>query len=113
VVDRPQLESALVNLGLNARDALATGGTVTIATRRSGPGEMELSVADDGCGMDETTRERAIDPFFTTKEVGQGTGLGLSQVVGTVEQMGGRVALESAPGTGTTVRLFLPLDEEG
>ena len=109
VVDRPQLESALLNLGINSRDAMKDGGILTIRTNLTSPTTIEVSVTDTGCGMDAETCRRAIEPFFTTKEVGKGTGLGLSQVVGTVEQMGGSVELESAEGTGTTVRLFLPV----
>ncbi|WP_225205449.1 sensor histidine kinase [Novosphingobium huizhouense] len=108
LVDRSQLEVALLNLGLNARDAISGEGRVTIRTRLHAPDWVELSVADTGCGMDAATLERAIEPFFSTKALGKGTGLGLSQVVGTIEQMGGRVEIESAPGTGTTVRLLIP-----
>lgn len=110
VVDRSQLEIALVNLGINSRDAMSAGGTICIKTRLHTPTTIELSVSDNGCGMDAYTRERAMEPFFTTKELGKGTGLGLSQVVGTVEQMGGKVVLESEVGTGTTFRIFLPVE---
>jgi signal transduction histidine kinase/CheY-like chemotaxis protein len=120
-VDITQLESALLNLVLNARDAMPKGGEVIIETRiedrcaeeRSGAEwptgrHVVLAVRDNGTGMSDETRARAFDPFFTTKEVGKGSGLGLSQVYGFVHQLGGRVALESALGKGTTVTIFLP-----
>ncbi|BEV00038.1 sensor histidine kinase [Novosphingobium olei] len=110
LVDASQLEMALLNLGLNARDAIDVSGTITIGTRLAAPALVEIRVADTGCGMDSATLERAMEPFFTTKEVGKGTGLGLSQVFGSVEQMGGRLEIETSPGTGTTVRLFMPTD---
>ena len=113
VVDQSQLEVALLNLGLNARDAIGDQGRIAIRTHEVSLECVELSVADDGCGMDAATLERAIEPFFTTKEVGKGTGLGLSQVVGTVEQMGGRVEIESTLGTGTLVRMFIPVKPGG
>lgn len=113
VVDRNQLENALINLAINARDAMENGGELLISTRRDGPGMIELSVSDTGSGMDSETLERAVEPFFTTKPVGKGSGLGLSQVFGTIEQLGGRVEIESEQGTGTTVRMFLPLDPRG
>ena len=120
--DRNQLENVLLNLALNARDAMPAGGTLTISTRDvrlsaadvagqegAAPGDyVEIAVADTGAGMDETARRRAFEPFFTTKPLGQGTGLGLSQVYGFVRQSGGVVRLESAPNRGTTVRLYLP-----
>jgi len=114
--DRVQLEMAVLNLVLNARDAMPDGGEVTIATISRpirGDAELpdgdyvELSVKDSGSGMNAETVERAFEPFFTTKETGKGTGLGLSQVYGTLHQSGGTVRIESAPGTGTTVRLYL------
>lgn len=111
LVDRNQLENAVLNLCLNARDAMASGGIVTIATQSNGPAMIELSVTDTGSGMDPETIALAPDPFFTTKPVGKGSGLGLSQVYGTIEQLGGRVEIDSQPGTGTTVRLFLPSKE--
>jgi signal transduction histidine kinase len=118
--DRNQLENAILNLAVNARDAMAGQGTVTIATRAVPPEEARqipslrdtdyvlLSVTDTGCGMAPEVAERALEPFFTTKPLGQGTGLGLSQVFGFVTQSGGHVALASAPGAGTTVSLYLP-----
>ncbi|HWA56896.1 MAG TPA: ATP-binding protein [Gemmatimonadales bacterium] len=124
-VDRGQIEQVLLNLVLNARDAMPQGGTLTIttgaqplddATARShglsaGP-HVCLQVQDTGTGMDEPTRLRAFDPFFTTKEPGKGTGLGLATVYGIVRQSGGSVQLESSPGAGTLVRVYLPMVEE-
>ncbi len=122
VCDPNQLENVLLNLAINARDAMEGGGTLVIRTGnvREVPDEVpdpgtlqaadfvEISVADTGSGMDETTRARAFEPFYTTKPIGQGTGLGLSQVYGFVRQSDGFVRLESTPGVGTVVRLFLP-----
>ncbi len=122
-VDSNQLESALLNLALNARDAMPRGGRLIIETanRRVGPtdavsfaervepGEyVTIAVMDTGVGMDAQTLARAFDPFFTTKDVGKGTGLGLSQVYGFCRQSGGHVQIESEPGRGTTVRMLLP-----
>ncbi|MBV8972880.1 MAG: hypothetical protein JO290_11380 [Sphingomonadaceae bacterium] len=106
-VDANQTENALLNLIVNARDAMPGGGTIAVRTAASDQGAV-LEVADTGAGMDEATRARAFEPFFTTKEVGQGTGLGLSQVYGFVRQSGGTVAIDSAPGQGTTIRIVLP-----
>jgi CheY-like chemotaxis protein len=116
VSDANQLELALLNLAVNARDAMPNGGSLTITARRTTntggrlpTGEyVDLSVTDTGSGMTEETRARAIDPFFTTKPVGQGTGLGLSQVYGVVRESRGALNLESEPGRGTTVTLTLP-----
>jgi len=115
--DRTQLELAVLNLAINARDAMPTGGGLTIRTRlrRLPPGDpvleageyIELSVADTGEGMSRQIIERAFDPFFTTKGVGKGTGLGLSQVYGVARQAGGAAQIESEPGQGTVVRLLL------
>ena len=114
--DQVQLEMAVLNLALNARDAMPDGGDLVITTRtcrfRDDPqvpdGDyVELSVTDSGKGMSADVVERAFEPFFTTKEVGKGTGLGLSQVYGTLRQSGGAVRIESAPGRGTVVRLYL------
>lgn len=114
-VDRVQLENAIVNLVANARDAMPQGGHLTISTFRAeagtgllGPGAI-IRVADTGCGMKPDVAARALEPFFTTKDVGRGTGLGLSQVYGFVTQSGGDVAIRTAPGEGTTVDLILPL----
>ncbi|MFA9200355.1 MAG: sensor histidine kinase [Cypionkella sp.] len=109
IADRNQLENALLNLAINARDAMPDGGTLRIAVAGADqPGLVQLVVADTGVGMEPEIAERASEPFFTTKPVGQGTGLGLSQVYGMVEQLGGTLEIESAPGTGTRVRLLLP-----
>jgi PAS domain S-box-containing protein len=122
-VDPNQLENALINLALNARDAMPRGGSLVIETgnrtldetdvatfaERVEPGDyLSIAVMDTGAGMDADTRARAFDPFFTTKEVGKGTGLGLSQVYGFCRQSGGYAQIESSPGRGATVRMFLP-----
>lgn len=109
-VDSSQLENALVNLAVNARDAMPTGGQLTITTRRHAD-EVEILVDDTGAGMTPEQLSRVFDPFFTTKEVGLGTGLGLSQVHGFVAQSGGRIAIRSTPGVGTTVTIDLPACE--
>jgi PAS domain S-box-containing protein len=119
--DRNQLETALLNLALNGRDAMGGAGKLTITTANAVLGRAEarareiaagdyvkISVIDAGCGMDEATLARAFDPFFTTKEPGKGTGLGLSMVYGFITQSRGAVAIDSAPGRGTAVHLFLP-----
>jgi len=119
-VDRNQFELALLNLVLNARDAMPDGGRVNIvaARERAAAGLPELAagefvcvlVADTGAGMDEATLKRATEPFFTTKGVGKGTGLGLSMVHGLAAQSGGAMQITSRPGAGTVVRLWLPVD---
>ena len=109
-VDPGQIEHALVNLALNARDAMPAGGTLTVSTRNADVDDgsyVVLSVADNGSGMDAETRARAFEPFFTTKPQGQGTGLGLASVYGAVTQSDGFVRLDSEPGRGTTVELYL------
>jgi len=120
--DRNQLESALLNLVINARDAMPDGGKLVVRTdnRQLGrdftdahsnlePGDyVVLSVTDNGCGMPQSTINRAFDPFFTTKPIGQGTGLGLSMIYGFSKQSGGHVAIDSQEGEGTTVSLYLP-----
>jgi signal transduction histidine kinase len=114
--DRNQLEQALLNLAVNARDAMENRGRMTIATRtidlaRDGekiPG-AEIEVADSGCGMSKEVQARAFDPFFTTKGVGKGSGLGLSQVYGFVQQSGGMIRLDSLLEHGTRISIQLPI----
>lgn len=116
--DPNQLEAALLNLAVNARDAMGGQGRIVIGANleqvqagdpRLAPGEYwRLRVTDSGEGMDEHTLKRATEPFFTTKGVGQGTGLGLSMVHGLAEQCGGVLNLRSSPGQGTTVEIWLP-----
>jgi len=111
-VDRGQLEQVLLNLVVNARDAMPDGGTITIAVQTGTAATAELTVTDTGTGMTQEVQARAFDPFFTTKEPGKGTGLGLSTVYGIVQQSGGSVALLSSAGQGTTVRIVLPQVDE-
>ena len=120
--DPNQLESALLNLVINARDAMPNGGRLLVSTANQhfdedftqGQNSLDagdyvvLSVTDTGCGMPQSTINRAFDPFFTTKPIGQGTGLGLSMIYGFSKQSGGHVAIHSVVGEGTTVSLFLP-----
>ena len=120
LADANQVEMALLNLSVNARDAMPDGGTLTIAARSEvAPGEnplglqskpyVVLSVADTGMGMDDETKRRAIEPFFSTKGVGKGTGLGLSMVHGLAAQLGGALRINSRPGLGTSIELWLPI----
>ncbi len=111
--DVGQLEQTLVNLVLNARDAMPGGGTVTVATYRADDGSAALAVRDTGVGMDAETRARAFEPFFTTKQTGKGTGLGLSTVYAIVHQAGGHLQVESEPGAGSTFTVLLPPDRSG
>jgi DNA-binding response OmpR family regulator/signal transduction histidine kinase len=106
-----QLELAVLNLSLNARDAMPDGGTLTISTAApsSNPKYVAVAVADTGTGMPPEVVARAFDPFFTTKPIGKGTGLGLSQVYGIVRQVGGDVSIDSKVGQGTKVILHLPV----
>ena len=105
-LDRNQLDNAILNIALNARDAMNGTGELAVVTELRDHGEAALSMCDSGCGMDDETRTRATEPFFTTKPVGSGTGLGLSQVYGFVTQTGGRLEFESGLKTGTVVRLL-------
>ena len=119
-IDRAQFQAAIVNLVLNARDAMPAGGTITIDVRSvedmdlSGATSwVDVSVTDDGIGMSEAVRRQAFDPFFTMKGTGEGHGMGLSQTQEFVRQCGGRADIFSQPGEGTTVRLRLPQDRGG
>ncbi len=126
LVDPSQVENALLNLSINARDAMPQGGKLTIRTsnqhigrqraaRHEGvkPGDyVMLAVSDTGTGMPPDVAERAFDPFFTTKEVGKGSGLGLSMIYGFCWQSGGFATIDSKPGEGTTVSLYLPTTDE-
>ncbi len=122
-VDTGEAVNALINLIVNARDAMDGTGTLTLSTETTdilaenagalAPGRYVVArVRDTGAGMDAQTRERAFEPFFTTKPVGAGTGLGLSQVFGFARQSGGDAVIDSTPGDGATVTLYLPVDDE-
>lgn len=123
-VDRSMIEQMLMNLAINARDAMPDGGQLTIATAHVildsksasalelSPGTyMHLTVSDTGCGIPEELLPKIFDPFFTTKEIGKGSGLGLSMVYGIVKQHCGTISVESAPGNGTTFSIYLPANE--
>lgn len=121
--DRGQIEQVILNLAVNARDAMPEGGRLVIETRnahsapagvaaRSGPFAV-LTVSDTGHGMDEETAAHIFEPFFSTKELGKGTGLGLATVYGIVEQSGGALSVESRPGQGAVFRVYLPMALEG
>jgi two-component system cell cycle sensor histidine kinase/response regulator CckA len=123
VADSSQIDQVLMNLALNARDAMPDGGRLTISARNAGVdselhgvdgtipcGEyVLLEITDTGTGMDKATEARLFEPFFTTKELGKGTGLGLATVYGIVKQSGGNIQVNSAMGDGTTFRIYLPL----
>ncbi len=125
LADPTQLEQVVINLTVNARDAMPTGGTLTIRVRalvlnaadaapltgREGAHAL-LEVCDTGTGIDAETQARMFEPFFTTKDVGRGTGLGLAMVYGTVQQMNGAITVETEPGTGTTFRIYVPAHTE-
>jgi PAS domain S-box-containing protein len=124
--DQTQLQSAILNLAINARDAMPEGGTLKIVTRAVDlqeadepcvrdelpPGRyVRIEVVDTGVGMDEDTQKRIFEPFFTTKPMGKGTGMGLAAVYGTIKNHGGAIGVESAPGGGSTFRILLPAYE--
>jgi CheY-like chemotaxis protein len=121
LVDRAELERAVLNLAVNARDAMPSGGTLWLEVGPARASDVEvgedaqdyltLTIRDTGAGIDEATRARLFEPFFSTKPAGKGTGLGLAQVHGFVRQSGGLVHVDSAPGAGTSVRLVLPTTE--
>ena len=124
VADANQLEMAIVNLAVNARDAMVDGGTICIVGTETHVHDtdvidlvegdyLQLSVIDKGVGMDAETLQRATEPFFTTKGVGKGTGLGLSMIDGLAKQLKGTFTLDSAPGQGTTATLWLPIADDG
>ncbi|MFL6845111.1 MAG: PAS domain S-box protein [Allosphingosinicella sp.] len=110
-VDLAQFETAMLNAAFNARDAMPTGGKLTLRTRPAGA-EVLVEIADTGTGMSDEVRNRAFEPFFTTKRVGEGTGLGLSQIHGFAAQAGGRAEIRSAEGEGTAIRIYLPATEK-
>jgi CheY-like chemotaxis protein len=127
LVDANQLESAILNLAINARDAMPQGGKLTVETSAvdldeayceahpgiaSGP-YVVIAVSDTGVGMTPELIEKAFDPFFTTKPLGRGTGLGLSMVYGFARQSNGQARIHSAPGQGTSVKIYLPAAEQG
>ena len=126
LVDVNQLESAVLNLCINARDAIPDGGQLRIATRTASSipfphddtalnalGYVVVEVADTGVGMDSSVKERVFEPFFTTKPLGQGTGLGLSMIYGFMQQSKGYIDIQSAPGKGTSIALYLPATADG
>jgi len=123
--DQSQLENALLNLSINARDAMPEGGLLTIETANVtldtgyaaaldevAPGDyVMLAISDSGTGIEAEALKHVFEPFFTTKDIGKGSGLGLSMVYGFSKQSGGTVAIQSEPGEGTTIRLYLPRAE--
>ena len=118
LADPGQLRQVILNLTLNARDAMPQGGKITISTRaalmtESGERAVSLTVEDTGAGMDAETRAHVFEPFFTTKEAGRGTGLGLATVDRIVREAGGKIEIESEPGSGTSVEVYLPVMKSG
>ncbi len=115
LADQSQMEQVIVNLSINARDAMPYGGTLDIRTRHkrntAGIEGVAMSFQDTGQGMDDTTKQRIFEPFFTTKAVGKGSGLGLAVVYGILKQSGGEIEVQSSPGAGTTFTLFMPLTQ--
>jgi len=124
MIDPTQLELVILNLAINSRDAMPHGGRLTVATKNIGVSDrprpaglaprdyVAISVSDTGSGMTQEVAAKAFEPFFTTKPVGQGTGLGLSQVLGFAQQSGGEVRIDSRVGEGTTITIFLPRSRE-
>ena len=124
MIDPTQLELVILNLAINSRDAMPNGGRLTVATKNIGVSDrhrpaglaereyVAISVSDTGSGMTQEVAAKAFEPFFTTKSVGQGTGLGLSQVLGFAQQSGGEVRIDSRVGQGTTITIFLPRSRE-
>ncbi len=126
LADPTQIEQVLLNLALNSKDAIGTTGKISIATANAPQHEdvanhqdaflqtphVVIAVRDSGCGMDSETQARMFEPFFTTKEKGKGTGLGLSTVHGIVKQSGGHIRVDSKPGQGTVIRIYLPAVSE-
>jgi len=124
MIDPTQLELVILNLAINSRDAMPNGGRLTVATRNVGLSDHDrpvaladkdyvtISVSDTGSGMTQEVAAKAFEPFFTTKAVGQGTGLGLSQVLGFAQQSGGEVRIDTRPGRGTTITILLPRSSE-
>lgn len=124
--DINQMENVLLNLAINARDAMPDGGRLVVETRNvpltEPPPDVEgefvpgdyvaLAVIDTGTGMSQEVRRRAVDPFFTTKPQGKGTGLGLSMTFGFVRQSGGYLVIDSTPGRGTAITILMPRDQE-
>src|SRR5205085_802015 len=122
--DPSQIELVILNLAINARDAMVDGGTITIKTsivklgaparpEEPTPGDYVMcSVADTGTGIPDDILDQVFEPFFTTKEVGKGSGLGLPQVLGVAKQLGGGVRIQTRPGAGTTVNVYLPRARE-
>lgn len=122
IVDAAKFEAALLNLVVNARDAMPDGGTITLSTEHVElrPNKIDglpagryakVTVGDTGTGMPPEVAQRAIEPFFTTKTIGKGTGMGLSQVYGTIKQFGGELIIETEVGKGTAISLFLPAQQ--
>jgi hypothetical protein len=124
LADPSQIELVILNLAINARDAMLDGGTITIKTsnirfsaperpEEPAPGDYVMcSVADTGTGIPDDILDKVFEPFFTTKEVGRGSGLGLPQVLGVAKQLGGGVRIQTRPGAGTTVNVYLPRAHE-
>ena len=111
--DADQMSQVLINLLMNAIDAMPDGGRVRIRIRLVEPDVVEWTITDTGSGMPSDVLERIFDPFFTTKEFGAGTGLGLTVVKGIMEEHGGAISVESEPGKGTAFKMILPSSEPG